>query len=134
MIGLMNGNGLRTIYYNSLMTNHHTNRSSCYCTDFAIGYLGMINEALVYSYTGKIEVLPALPTSGFDEGNIRGIKCRTRAEVTNLSWSLKTGKASVTVKSDIDQTIEISCGLSSKTEKVTLKAGESVTVEFDIKG
>ena len=140
LVGLMNGYTeefslrINTIYYNSLMTNHHTNRGSCYCTDFAIGYLGMINEALVYSYTGKIEVLPALPTSGFDEGYIKGIKCRTRAEVTNLSWSLKTGKASVTVKSDIDQTIEISCGLSSKTEKVTLKAGESVTVEFDIKG
>lgn len=134
MVGLMNGNGLRTIYYNSLMTNHHTNRSSCYCTDFAIGYLGMINEALVYSYTGKIEVLPALPTSGFDEGYIKGIMCRTRAEIVDLNWSLKTGKASVTVRSDINQTIEISCGLSSEKKTVTLKAGESVTVEFGIKG
>ena len=130
MVGLMN----KTIYYNSLMTNHHTNRSSCYCTDFAIGYLGMVNEALVYSNTGVIEVLPTLPTSGFDEGYIKGIMCRTRAEVVNLSWSLRTGKASVTVRSDIDQTIEVSCGLSSKTQKVTLKAGESATVEFDIKG
>ena len=134
LVGLMNGNKLRTIYYNSLMTNHHTNRSSCYCTDFAIGYLGIVNESLIYSHTGVIEVLPALPTSGFDEGYIKGIMCRTRAEVISLSWSLKTGKASVTVRSDIDQTIEVSCGLSSKSEKVTLKAGESVTVEFDIKG
>ena len=134
MVGLMNGRELWTIYYNSLMTNHHTNRGSCYCTDFAIGYLGMVNEALVYSNVGEIEVLPALPTSGFDEGYIKGIMCRTRAEVTNLSWSLKTGKASVTVRSDIDQTIEISCGLSSASKSVTLKAGESVTVDFDIKG
>lgn len=133
MAGLMNGTFFNTIYYDSLMTNHHTNRSSCYCTDFAIGYLGMINESLVYSYSGTLEVLPALPTSGFDEGYIKGIRLRTRAELTNLSWSLKTGKASVTVKSDIAQTIEISCGLSSQNKKVTFKEGESITVEFDIK-
>ena len=137
MVGLMNGNirnGVNTIYYKSLMTNHHTNRSSCYCTDFAIGYLGMVNEALVYSYTGKVEVLPALPTSGFDEGYIKGIRLRTRAVLENLSWSLETGKASVTVSSDIDQTLEISCGLSQQSKTVTLKAGEKVTVDFDIKG
>ena len=140
MEGLMNGNGeptiqgLNTIYYSSLMTNHHINRSSCYCTDFAIGYLGMVNEALVYSYTGEVEVLPALPTSGFDEGYIKGIRLRTRAVVTNLEWSLAKGKASVTIKSDVDQTIDVSCGLSSQSKKVTLKAGQSVTVDFDIKG
>lgn len=134
MVGLMNGNSLTTIYYKSLMTNHHTNRSSCYCTDFAIGYLGMVNEALVYSYTGEVEVLPALPTSGFDEGYIKGIRLRTRAVLENLSWSLETGKASVTVSSDIDQTLEISCGLSQQSKTVTLKAGEKVTVDFDIKG
>ena len=94
----------------------------------------MVNEALVYSYTGEVEVLPALPTSGFDEGYIKGIRLRTRAVLENLSWSLETGKASVTVSSDIDQTLEISCGLSQQSKTVTLKAGEKVTVDFDIKG
>ena len=42
MVGLMNS----MIYYNSLMTNHHTNKSSGYCTDFSIGYVGMVNECL----------------------------------------------------------------------------------------
>lgn len=134
MVGLMNGNGLRTIYYKSLMTNHHTNKSSAYCTDFAIGYLGMVNEALVFSDTGKVEILPALPTSGFDSGYIKGIRLRTRAEIENLEWSLEDGKASVTVVSDVDQTLNISCGLSAKTETVQVKAGESVTVQFDISG
>lgn len=130
MVGLMDS----LIYYKSLMTNHHTNQSSAYCTDFAIGYLGMVNEALVYSNTGEVEILPALPTSGFDEGYIKGIRLRTRAEIEDLSWSLKTGKARVTIKSDIDQTIEISCGLSEENKKVEVKAGESVTVEFSITG
>lgn len=132
MVGLMNGNGLRTIYYTSLMTNHHTNKSSAYCTDFAIGYLGMVNEALVFSDTGEVEVLPALPTSGFDEGYIKGVRLRTRAEIENLSWSLSEGKVSVTIISDIDQNLRISCGLSSQVKAVSVKAGESVSVEFDI--
>lgn len=46
------------------MTNHDYDQGSCYCTDFAIGYLGIINEALVYSHNNDIEFLPALPNSG----------------------------------------------------------------------
>lgn len=128
MVGLMN----RLIYYNSLMTNHDTDRGSSYCTDFAIGYLGMINEALVYSYTGEVEILPALPTSGFNEGIIKGIRLRTRAVIENLSWSISNGKASVTIKSDVDQTISVSYGLSSETRNISIKAGQSVTVDFNI--
>ncbi len=45
LVNLMN----HKIRYNSLMTNHDYDRGSCYCTDFAIGYLGIVHEALVYS-------------------------------------------------------------------------------------
>lgn len=32
--------------------------------------------------------------------------------------------------SDIDQTVTVSCGISDKSEIVTLKAGETATIEF----
>lgn len=128
LVGLANN----WIYYDSLMTNHDTNRWSCYCTDFAIGYLGIINESLVYSYTGEIEILPALPTSGFESGEINGIRTRTRAVVDSLKWNLAEGAAEVTVTSDIAQTIEISCGLADEVQTVTFKEGESRTLVFDI--
>ena len=73
------------IYYNSLMTTHDFDRGSCYCTDYAIGYLGIISERLVYSNTGKIEILPCLPTSGFDAGQITGLRARTRALIDDLT-------------------------------------------------
>ena len=114
------------------MTNHDYDRGSCYCTDFAIGYLGIINESLVYSNTGEIEVLPALPESGFEKGTITGIKARTRATVSSLQWDTQAKTAQVTVKSDIDQTIEISSGLSDETKTLSFKAGESKTVEFTL--
>src|SRR5690554_4409647 len=51
------------IYFNSFMTDHNTDRSiGVYCTDTSLGMVGVINETLLYSNTGEIELLPALPS------------------------------------------------------------------------
>lgn len=128
LVNLMNN----WIYYDSLMTNHDYDRNSCYCTDFAIGYLGIINESLVYSDEGKVEILPALPVSGFEGGEICGVRTRCRAVVDSLKWNLKEGTAELTLTSEKAQTIEISCPLSDKTETLTLSEGETVKVTFSI--
>lgn len=120
------------IYYDSLLTNHHMNAKSAYCTDFAIGYLGIINESLVYSNNGEIEVLPALPTSGFDKGEITGIKARTQATIEKLEWDIENGTASVEIKSDIEQTVNISCGLSDESQAVSFNAGETKSLTFKL--
>ncbi len=120
------------IRYDSLMTNHDYDQGSCYCTDFAIGYLGIINESLVFSNTGEIEILPALVNSGFDKGQITGIRARTQATVESLDWDLGAKTASVVITSDIEQTIAVSCGLSSEEENISFKAGETKTINFTI--
>ncbi|MBQ3128674.1 MAG: glycoside hydrolase N-terminal domain-containing protein [Clostridia bacterium] len=120
----------RGIFYDSLMTNHHYNRSSAYCTDFAIGYLGVVHESLLYSYTGKIELLPAAPQSGFDIGQIKGLKARTQATIDEMSWDLEKGTATATITSDIAQTITVSCGISDAVQTVTFAAGETKTISF----
>ncbi|MGN0539908.1 MAG: glycosyl hydrolase family 95 catalytic domain-containing protein [Candidatus Fimenecus sp.] len=128
LIGLTNN----WIYYDSLMTNHDTNRWSCYCTDFAIGYLGIINESLIYSYKNEIEILPALPDSAFDIGEICGIRTRNRAVIDSLKWNLADGTATVTITSDIAQTIEVSCRLSDEMQLLTFANGETKTATFEI--
>lgn len=128
LVNLMN----HWIYYDSLMTNHDYDRNSCYCTDFAIGYLGIINESLIYSYTGEIEALPALPDSGFDLGEICGIRTRSRAVVDSLKWDMTKGEAEITITSDIAQTIKISSPLSDEVYNLTFAKGESKTVSFSI--
>lgn len=41
-------------FYTSLMTDHDTNRrNGCYCTDTLFGTVGAVNEALLFSNTGK---------------------------------------------------------------------------------
>lgn len=124
LVGLMNG----WIYYDSLMTNHDIDRLSCYCTDFSIGYLGIINESLVYSNEGEIEVLPAVPAD-FTVGKISGIRARTRATVDSLEWNLESGAVTVTVTSDIAQTINIACKADSRS--VEFAAGETKTIQFE---
>ncbi len=120
------------IHYNSLLTNHNYDQRSAYCTDFAIGYLGIINESLVYSNPNEIEALPALPESGFNCGEINGLRTRTRALVTSLKWNLEKKTASLTVKSDIAQKIELTCPLSGEKYSVSFTAGEEKTVEFTL--
>lgn len=114
------------IRYDSLMTNHDYDRGSCYCTDFAIGYLGIINEALVYSDEASIEFLPALPESGFESGKITGVKARCRATVTSLEWN--EGSVSAVITSDREQTLKITCG--GEMQEIYFAAGESKTVDF----
>lgn len=121
------------IHYDSLLTNHDYDRGSGYCTDFAIGYLGIINESLVFSNTGDIEILPAVATTGFEKGKITGLRTRTQATVTSLEWDLNAKTATVQITSDIDQTIEISSPMSDDSQKADFKAGESKTFEFTLK-
>ena len=109
-------------------SNHDYDQGSCYCTDFAIGYLGIVNEALVYSNEGEIGLLPALPTSGFDKGTVKGIKARTRATIDSLSWDMNTGSVKATITSDIDQQIKVTYGDTEKT--LDFKSGVPQTVNF----
>ena len=115
------------------MTNHHTNKRSGYCTDYSIGYLGMVNECLVFSNKGEVELLPCLPTSGFDSGRLSGLRLRTRATLTNLEWDVNAKAVTATIKSDIAQKITVSCGLSDTAKTFDLKEGEEIQIKFEIK-
>jgi alpha-L-fucosidase 2 len=97
------------IYFTSLMTDHNTDRSvGVYCTDTSIGTVGIINEMLLYSNTGEIELLPALPKK-WAKGSINGLMARTNAQVTKLEWNLEEGTAAVSIRSFIPQSIKVAC-------------------------
>jgi len=122
------------ICFHSLITDHNTDRSrGVYCTDTAIGNVAVINEMLVYSNTGEIELLPALPKQ-WTKGSIRGLRARINAEITLLEWDLETGYAMAEIRSDQNQSIRISCRNSwSKDQIVELKKGEEISLKFKIR-
>ncbi len=117
--------GSRGLFYNSMMTNHDIDGgSNAYCTDSSLGLIGVMNEALLYSNNGEIEVLPALPTT-WTKGSYKNLRARTRATVS-CTWDGKNGSCSIT--SDIAQTIKVTYG--THTENVTFAAGETKTFTF----
>lgn len=136
-------------YYASLMTDHDTNRRcDTYCTDTLFGTVGAVNEALLFSNTGEIEVLPALP-SDWTSGSIHGLMARTWVEVSALTWNLLSQTVRVTLKSIANANeIKLKSGIpwtkatvngkeatvldegSGKTIHLSLNSGIDVTVEF----
>lgn len=138
-------------YYSSLMTDHDSNRRcNCYCTDTLFGTVGAINEALLFSNTGEIEILPALP-SDWLTGSIHGLMARTRAEVKTLTWNLPAKSVHLVLRSHRNENvIRLSAGLPwtearingdradvlqdsrGKYIQITLSEGTEVTVAFEV--
>lgn len=116
------------VYYNSMLTDHNTNRvSDCFCTDTSLGILGVIDEMLMYSDRGVIEVMPAL-VKDLDEGSVEGLMANTQAAVS-IKWKDKEVKVAVT--SDADQDIAVSCaGRGGKKE--SFKKGETKIFDFTL--
>lgn len=115
------------IYYTSMMTDHNTDRrSNCYCTDTGIGTVGIIDEMLLYSNTGVIEALPALPNE-WQSGSIKGLRARTNAGV-DIVWNSET--VTVTVTSYKEQTINISL-YGGETQTIKFNANEIKTITFE---
>ena len=61
---------------------------------------------------------------------MKGLRARSQALVQDLTWDTQAKTASVTIQSDIAQTIEVSCGLGGEAKSVTLQPGETTTVEL----
>lgn len=97
--------------YSSMMTSHNANHSSTYCTDSAFGIMGAVNESLLYSNTGVVEILPTL-ISDATTGSITGLRARCNTQC-DIDWDVNTWRASVTLTSDTDNnSIKLRCGLA----------------------
>lgn len=136
--------------YSSMMTSHDSNHSSTYCTDSAFGIMGAVNESLLYSNTGIIEILPTLISSA-DKGSIKGLRARCNTQC-DIDWDVNDGKAGVVMTSDADNNVvKVRCGIAwenatingvrqnIKTDEdnmpyveVTLNKGASVKVDFSL--
>ncbi|WP_138753065.1 glycosyl hydrolase family 95 catalytic domain-containing protein [Paenibacillus sinopodophylli] len=115
LLPMLTGNG----YYTSLMTDHDTNRRNhTYCTDTAFGAVGAVNEALLFSNTGEIELLPALP-SDWKAGSVQGLMARTRVEVKSLAWDVEKREVCATLGSNTnDNVFKLKLGIPWQTAMV----------------
>lgn len=135
-------------YYSSLMTDHDTNRRmGCYCTDTLFATQAVLQEMLVFSYTGIIELLPALPKH-LKKGCACGLMARTRAEITLLQWDLSIGTVTAKICSHVEQMITLRLGIpyqnaeietsdgvchpKEQTLLLTLHKGQEIMIRFSL--
>lgn len=80
------------IFYSTLMTDHDiTKARGVYCTDTAIGLVGVIQEMLLYSDEEWIEFLPAAAPE-WTVGSICGLRTRNGVLIKELFWNVKEKK------------------------------------------
>lgn len=72
--------------------------------DANLGYVALVQEALVQSQVGRLEVLPALPIS-WRNGAVKGIRCRGNLTV-DLSWQASQ-LVEIRVTTERAQTIQL---------------------------
>ena len=93
--------------YPSLMTSHDMGlNKSAFCTDNALSIHGVINEALVYSDSRSIRLLPC---SIWESGTVRGIMTRCGVRINEMRWTADTVEAELEAVRDTGK-IEICCG------------------------
>jgi alpha-L-fucosidase 2 len=120
--------------FRSMMTSHNPGLET-YNADAAHAIPAVLVEALVDSRPGVVELLPALPRR-WARGHIRGVRCRNRVTVAELSWDLERSTGSVVLRCDADVTVSVRCsrarGPIRGGEPVPVAAGEPVRVEFEL--
>ena len=138
--------------YSNMLTSHNRSNGSCLCTDSAFGLMGAVNESLLYSNTGVVEILPAL-LPNLDKGSITGLRARCNTQA-DIEWDKDASAASVILTTDEASTeIKLMCGLDWTGAKcggsalevqkdsmgrsyvtVSLKKGEATRIDFALQG
>ena len=95
--------------------------------DGNFGACAGIAEMLLQSYTGTLQILPALP-SAWKSGNVQGLRATGNFEA-GISWSEQGKKATVTIESFSGK----DCTISFKNAKNTIvKDGANQTVQVTV--
>ncbi|MEI7947530.1 MAG: glycoside hydrolase N-terminal domain-containing protein [bacterium] len=64
----------------------------------------VINNAIIFGWDGKIDLLPALPKE-WPKGDLRGVLLRGQIHVQQIQWDMSTGDISLDMTSGKDQTV-----------------------------
>ncbi|WP_433440995.1 glycoside hydrolase family 95 protein [Nonomuraea sp. CA-141351] len=111
------------MFFDSLMSSHNPGRE-VYNADAAITLPGVFLELLVYSRPGTVELLPALPST-LERGRVRGVRCRGRVTVEELTWG---DGVRARLTSPVDQIVTVIHRASGLRREVELPAGKSVEI------
>jgi len=90
----------------------------------AVGTIpNVVNNALVFSLPGRLDLLPALP-SAWPKGAIHGILARGQVTINRIEWNVPAGKLVLELTSGRDQTLALRLAVGKPIETVTVKGAE----------
>jgi hypothetical protein len=87
----------------SVLTTSH-NPYTTFMPDQQGSILAVLEEMLLYSREGVVEILPALPDT-LDKGSVKGLLARSFARIDDLTWDMKARSVDVTITSLRNQDI-----------------------------
>ncbi|GAA3576081.1 glycosyl hydrolase family 95 catalytic domain-containing protein [Snuella lapsa] len=121
--------------YKGLFTSHNPNLK-IFNSDALCSLPTVINEALVFSRPGFIELLPAWGEQ-IKTGKITNILCRTQAIIKELEWDFEKGVITCTIQSKKAQDIQLmirhydtTWTIDDNTANNITKKGEPLTIPF----
>jgi len=89
--------------YTSMVTSHYAGES-VFNVDANGAIPEVVNNCLVFSLPGKLDLLPALPDA-LPKGSISGILARGQIRIDRLEWDKPAGTVKLTLTSGKDQTV-----------------------------
>jgi alpha-L-fucosidase 2 len=98
-------------FMNTSFVSCHNPGPRIYNLDTTFAMPAVLMEMLVYSKSGLVEILPALPQDRFDRGTLRGLLARGGIVVEELHWNMTLQRVSVTVRSARPQSIKLRFGV-----------------------
>ena len=110
-------------WYTSLMTSHDPNHS-LFCSDANGGVPEVVDNMLVFSLPGQLDLLPAVPKA-WPKGTIRGILARGQITIDRLTWDSAAKKIRVELTSKIDQDVAVRVPAAESIRVVEVSGGAS---------
>lgn len=91
------------VFHKSLAPSHYDNLR-VFNVDASGGIPSVIDNCLIFSLPGRLDLLPALP-SALKQGGISGILARGRITIDELSWDMSAGSLKARLSTPIKQKI-----------------------------
>ncbi|MFV0401711.1 MAG: glycosyl hydrolase family 95 catalytic domain-containing protein [Oscillospiraceae bacterium] len=121
----MTGPNLLT-YHNHLVENTPEERAGAHFQiDASLGLTSAVQEMLLFSLPGRIDLLPSLPER-LSKGEVRGMRCRGGVTV-DFRWDMEKGEFAAVLTADRAQTVVVSTPFFTK--EIVLAAGVPTAIE-----
>ena len=117
--------------YSNLVTSHEPG-PDIFCVDGNGAIPEIVNRMIVQSQLGRLFLLPAVPDA-LPKGALYGVRARGQIEIVKILWDMRRGTVTATLKSFIDQTIDLVFPLDTIIDRLTAEGTARVVISQGVR-